>query len=96
MAVSVITALILEARDDIVYTSELGPQDGNGNHLFNGVISLGADDYYRPLISFPPHWRNPKEACEAMKAFVEDVREFVRSGEIWSMVDAALWNGENI
>jgi hypothetical protein len=90
VGLSVLSAMILESRDDIYYTStEL-------NGKFGLIISLGAEDRYRPIISFPPHWSSPKEACDAGVKYVEGVRDYVRSGGIERELaeSGTAWNGE--
>lgn len=68
--VSVLTAAIIQSRDDIKVSAG-GPAE-NGKYV--GWITLGEDDYYRPLLNSQPIYDSLEEAKEEMQKVVDDIR----------------------
>ncbi len=71
--VSRLTAYAIANNPNIVIVS--GGPDKNGK--FAGQITLGLEDYYRPLLSTQPTYSSSEAAENAMKELVVRIKEFV-------------------
>ena len=74
MGIDRLTAYIIASREDIIITHG-GPSKNNGK--YTGWITLGEEDYCRPLLNSQDIYDTPKDAEEAMHDIVKKIKEAV-------------------
>jgi hypothetical protein len=74
MGLTRLTAYIIGTRDDI--ESHAAGPDQHGK--FAAVITLGPDDYHRPLLSGPYEFESAEAARERGRKDIELIRELVQ------------------
>jgi len=65
-----LTAIMIQSRDDIEVSAG-GPAE-NGKYV--GWITLGENNYYRPLLNSQPIYDSLEEAKKEMQKVVDDIR----------------------
>ena len=82
MGVSMLTALTIANRDDIVIDAG-GPHGPSLEHpewenKYIGWITLGEEDNFRPLLNSDPIYDNPEQAKTAMQDLVIEIKKQVK------------------
>lgn len=70
MGISTLTAIILSSRDDLI----VEPAGPNENGKYSGWITLGPDDYCRPILNTEPIFDTPEQAELHLQNLIDSLR----------------------